>query len=559
MHIPTFFCTFAPDFKSPTMKHIYKFTHLLICTFLLASCTCEQHDPILDKLDEALAMSDTYLAEKAERIDHLRLIYNACETADTRYRYAEQLYHEFNGFSADSAIYYAGLCTEHSRTPMQHQRAAIYTAQNLAIQGQYASAFRILSSLHGNLDSTNCADYFRALNLTYVWQSQFSTIPEEQAFARSQIPVMRDSIRAYVTDPIWLAQETALTLFEQGQAQQAIDLLEPILQSLPEGSDYIRYLANSLGSCYSQSGNEDMALHYFAISAINDIQLSVMEHSSLREVALILFRRGDIERAYTYMNRCVLDAQFCKARLRTIEMANDMPFIQSAYRASLQQKQQRLTYTAIALFIGLILMTISSFVAYKMMRQSRRSRRQAIEATRQLKKNNIQLQQALAQLQTTNDELTQSNRIRAAYVIQYMTECSQGIERADQYNKSLLRIALQGDWKKLFEAIKSNDFIDQSYRDFYQHFDETFLSLFPHFIDDLNELLQPDMRFQKSDKPVLNTELRILALIRLGITDTEDIARFLRHSVKTIYNYRTKNRGRAIGDRDLFEQKVQML
>lgn len=541
------------------MKHIYTCTHLLICTFLLASCTCEQHDPILDKLDRALAMSDTYLSEKAERIDHLRLIYNACETADTRYRYAEQLYHEFNGFSADSALHYARLCYDYSRTSQQRQRAGIYIAQNLAIQGQYASAFRILSPLYNELDSINLADYFRALNLTYVWQSQFSTITEEQEFARSQIPLMRSKILACTTDSVWIAQETALMLLEQGHTQSAIDLLEPILRSLPEGSDYIRYLANSLGSCYSRSGNEAMALHYFAISAISDIQLSVMEHASLREVALILFRRGDIERAYTYMNRCINDAKFCKARLRTIEMANDMPFIQSAYRASLQQKQRRLTYAAIALLIGLILMTISSFVAYKMMRQSRRSRRQAIEATRQLKKNNIQLRQALAQLQTTNDELTQSNRIRAAYVIQYMTECSQGIERADQYHKSLLRIALQGDWKKLFDAIKSNDFIDRSYRDFYQHFDETFLSLFPHFIDDLNELLQPDMRFQKSDKPVLNTELRILALIRLGITDTEDIARFLRHSVKTIYNYRTKNRGRAIGDRDLFEQKVQML
>ena len=541
------------------MKHMYTCTHLLICTFLLASCTGKQHDPILDKLDRALAMSDTYLSEKTERIDHLRLIYNACETADTRYRYAEQLYHEFNGFSADSALHYARLCYDYSRTSQQRQRSGIYIAQNLAIQGQYASAFRILSPLYNELDSINLADYFRALNLTYVWQSQFSTITEEQEFARSQIPLMRSKILACTTDSVWIAQETALMLLEQGNTQSAIDLLEPILRSLPEGSDYIRYLANSLGSCYSRSGNEAMALHYFAISAISDIQLSVMEHASLREVALILFRRGDIERAYTYMNRCINDAQFCKARLRTIEMANDMPFIQSAYRASLQQKQRRLTYAAIALLIGLILMTISSFVAYKMMRQSRRSRRQAIEATRQLKKNNIQLRQALAQLQTTNDELTQSNRIRAAYVIQYMTECSQGIERADQYHKSLLRIALQGDWKKLFDAIKSNDFIDRSYRDFYQHFDETFLSLFPHFIDDLNELLQPDMRFQKSDKPVLNTELRILALIRLGITDTEDIARFLRHSVKTIYNYRTKNRGRAIGDRDLFEQKVQML
>lgn len=546
-----------PISESPAMKHILSL--LLICSVLFSACTYRAYDPILDELDETLARSGNYMNDKLTRIDQYRLLYHACQTPAGKYQYAEQLYHEFNAFIADSALYYAGLCTEHSQTDEQRQRAAIYTAQNLAIQGQYASSFRILSDLYPELSYANKEAYFRALNLTYIWQSEFSTIPNEKNFARSQIPSMRDSIRAYTSDSVWIVQETALMLQEQGKTSEAIALLKPVLDSLPEGSDYIRYLANSLGSCYNRAGDEELALHYFAMSAISDLRLSIMEHASLREVAIILFRRGDIQRAYTYMNRCIHDAQFCKARLRTIEMAGDMPFIQDAYRASLQQKQQRLTYAAIALFIGLILMTFLSIVAYQMMRQSRRSRRQAIEATRQLQKNNVQLQQALAQLQTTNNELTQSNRIRSAYVIQYMTECSQGIERADQYHKSLLRIALQGDWKKLFEAIKSNDFIDQSYRDFYQHFDETFLSLFPHFIDDLNMLLRPDMRFPESNKPVLNTELRILALIRLGITDTEDIARFLRHSVKTIYNYRTKNRGRALGNRDELEKMVQAL
>lgn len=529
-----------------TQSHICIFIYLLPGILLLTACGSQKHDPVLDQLDMAIAESETYLAEKTERIDRLRSSYERAQAAGDRYHYAEQLYQEFNGFSADSAIYYAGLCTRYSRMPSQRQRAAIYTAQNLAVEGQYASAFRMLAPLQTDLDSANCGDYYRALNLTYIWQSQFSTIPEEKEFARSQIPAMRDSIRSHSKDnAIWFAQETALTLLDKGEVQQAIDLLEPILHSLPENSDYIRYLANSLGSCYVRAGNEDKALHYFALSALSDVRLSVMEHASLREVALILFRRGDIERAYTYMNRCVHDAQFCKARLRTIEMANDMPFIQHAYRASLQQKQQRLIYTAIALLMGLILMSISAIVAIKMMHQARQSRQQVVDT--------------LAQLQTANDELTQSNRIRSTYVIQYMSECSRGIDKSDQYLKHLLRIALQGNQQKLFQAIQSHDFIDNAYKDFYQHFDETFLSLFPHFIEDLNELLQPEMRFTKPDKPVLNTELRILALIRLGITDTEDIARFLRHSVKTIYNYRTKNRGRALGNRDELEQRVQGL
>lgn len=559
LHISKKSRIFALAFKTPsTMRKLF-YLCLPVWSILLSGCCTPKSDPVLDVLDETLLHSEEYTANKLAHISHVRALYGASDTQGGKYRYAEQLYLAYTGFNGDSALYYAGLCLNHSRTLYEMQRARMYEAHTCAMQGLCAQALEILLPMESELMEENRAQYYKVLNLTYVWQSEFSTIPEEKTYARARIPVMRDSIRRNETDSVWIAQETALMLQEQGRTDSAIALLRPILLSLPAESDYVRYLANSMGSCFNSAGMPDSALHYFALSAISDMQLSIMEHASLREVALILFRQGDIERAYAYMNRCILDAQFCKARLRIIEMVGDMPFIQDAYRKSLQQKQQRLTYTAIALFIGLILMTISSIVAFKMMRQSRRSRRQAIEATRQLKKNNIQLQETLAQLQISNEQLTQSNRIRDTYVIQYMSECSQGIEKSDQYLKQLLRIALQGNHQKLFDALKSHDFIDNSYRDFYRHFDETFLSLFPSFIDQLNTLLRPDMQFARPEKPVLTTELRVLALIRLGITDTEDIARFLRHSVKTIYNYRTKARSRSASNRDLLEEQIMTI
>ncbi len=113
--------------------------------------------------------------------------------------------------------------------------------------------------------------------------------------------------------------------------------------------------------------------------------------------------------------------------------------------------------------------------------------------------------------------------------------------------------------KTLFQLVKSTEVIDRTLREFYRHFDETFLSLFPHFVEDFNTLLRPNEQFPLPQQGHLSTELRIFALIRLGITDSEDIAHFLRLSVKTVYNYRTQTRNRALGDRDQLEQQVLLI
>ncbi len=401
----------------------------------------------------------------------------------------------------------------------------------MAVSGNYQKAFSLLRSVEQQLDTSLLTGYYRTLSLVYIWQAEFTTFEEDRAEARKHILPLRKKVIETENNPIWLTQERVLVTMETSP-QAALSILLPVWSQLPDSSDYIRYLANSIGSCYQrlyrQTGAQpmlDSALYYFALSAISDMQHGVMEHASLREVALILFQQGDIERAYRYMNCCISDAQHSKARLRTIEMANDMPLILNTYHDKIAEQQHRQKTLIYSLTIAVSVLVILLCVFVVIMRKWHR-------ANAQLVMRNTQLADSNRQLSLLNTQLNDSNRIRDTYVTRYMTECSDIIEQMNQYHKGLLRMVLSDQSKQLLRSIRQDDPTDHALRDFYQHFDETFLSLFPRFVEDFNTLLRPEERFSIPQQNRLSTELRIFTLIRLGITNSEDIARFLRLSTK---------------------------
>ena len=156
-----------------------------------------------------------------------------------------------------------------------------------------------------------------------------------------------------------------------------------------------------------------------------------------------------------------------------------------------------------------------------------------------------------------NHTLSEANYIKEEYIGRYMDQCSTYLDKMDLYRRSLNKIAAAGRVEELYKAIKSSQFLDEELKEFYANFDVTFLQLFPSFVEDFNALLTEPM--QPKPGELLNTELRIFALIRLGITDSTKIAQFLRYSVTTIYNYRTRVRNKAVGERDEFEAKVMQI
>jgi len=490
-------------------------------TLLIWLMTIIPMDSLIMQLDQVVMDRQVYINKRLEKIDSLKAL-------PWTQQVAEQIYEAYDGFDTDSAMHYAQQCAP--------QRGKIHYAKCLATNGMFEAAKQILLPMEPHLLPKNRNLYYKNLCLCYVWERDFSTMDTTRQQLRALIPAIRDSIIATTTDSIWKVQEQA-SLIRSKHPEQAIAILSSVIDTLPPHDNMLRYLCHSMAACYAKMGDENQAIYYFAQSALCDELAGAMEHSSLRELARIMIKRGDIEHAYLYMTCCLEDAEFCNARLRIIEIADDMPMILESYNQYVQSRHRQSVIFICALSVLLIIL---------------------IGLLLWLSSTKRTLRQALTQLERTNEQLTIANRIRSAYVTQYMDACSQIIERTDSFHKNLRKLSVKNDTKELFNILKSDEFIKDNLADFYHHFDETFLGLFPHFIEEMNALLVEEGRFDTDPKRgrQLSTPLRIYALIRLGITNSEDIARFLRISVQTVFNYRTAIRNRAISDRNELETKI---
>ena len=172
---------------------------------------------------------------------------------------------------------------------------------------------------------------------------------------------------------------------------------------------------------------------------------------------------------------------------------------------------------------------------------------------------NEELGQSNLKLKEANHSIAENSYLKEEYIGRYMDQCSVYLEKMDNYRRSLGKIASSGNVEELYKHIKSTKFIEDELKDFYSNFDDTFLQLFPTFVDEFNALLAENEQIRPKSGERMNTELRIFALIRLGITDSVKIAQFLRYSVTTIYNYRTKVRNKAVGNRDELEKSIMQI
>ena len=222
-----------------------------------------------------------------------------------------------------------------------------------------------------------------------------------------------------------------------------------------------------------------------------------------------------------------------------------------------QQEQMKWALVSISLLSLFLLLAI--FYVYKQMKKVAAARREVIDANKRLKELNDELHLSNAQLKEANHSIAENSYLKEEYIGRYMDQCSVYLEKMDNYRRSLGKIAATGNVEELYKNIKSSKFIEGELKEFYTNFDNTFLQLFPTFVEDFNALLADDEQISLKAGERMNTELRIFALIRLGITDSVKIAQFLRYSVTTIYNYRTKVRNKAAGDRDLLEQEVMTI
>ena len=272
---------------------------------------------------------------------------------------------------------------------------------------------------------------------------------------------------------------------------------------------------------------------------------AVREYASLQKLARLIYLQGDVDRAYRYLTCSMEDAVACNARLRFLQVTEFYPIIDKAYKLKEAEQRQGFRLLLICLSVLAVLLILGIGYLYYW--------------TKKLSLMRQQLYEANCKLVGANNDLEQTGKIKEVYIARYLDRCVSYLEKLEQYRRSLEKLAMASKTQELFKAIRSEDFIRDERKQFYLEFDKSFLNLFPNFVEDFNNLLVEEGKIILKTGEQLNTELRIFALIRLGVTDATRIAHFLGYSLATVYNYRSKLRNKAKGDKDSFEREVMNL
>ena len=317
--------------------------------------------------------------------------------------------------------------------------------------------------------------------------------------------------------------------------------------------------AYTLAYSYEKVGDTEKFKENLLISSIADLQASVREYISLRLLGVFLYKEGDIENAYEFLSISMDDARKCNARLRVLEINDIFPIVNEAYVRTIEEQKSRQRVMIVVISLLVVFLLLAVMWVYRQKNKTVLAHQETKEVNNRLKLLNEELVEFNHKLTEANHSIAENSQIKEEYIAQFMDQCSLYIEKNDAYRKSLNKLLNAGKIDEIRKMLKSTDVMEEELKAFYRNFDSTFLKLFPTFVDDFNELLAPGERIVLKKEGQLNTELRIFALIRLGITDSVKIAQFLRYSVTTIYNYRTKTRNKALGDRGQLEEMVMKI
>lgn len=546
---------------------------LILTLILLAVCQQsifaeESVDELLNRLDATIAEKAKYAQIKERKInDYKRL---AATTTDIRQRYGYygRLFDEYRSYRTDSAMRYASLKMAIAKKLGDSDLlcdSRLNYADIYSLTGMFKEAVDMLNTVNRKSVPQYLIPYYYHLHKnTYGLMGDYAVNePVKQLYNRLSAQY-RDSLLALKTDEYIVIMAEKLVV--EKRYDEAIKMINSVMSKLKESDHNRAFFTYSLAQIYKGKGNVEEEERNLALSSINDLQSAVKEYVSLRQLANLLYHEGDVDHAYKYLRCSMEDAKECNARMRTIEIGDIFPIVDNAYNQKKEEQKRNIVIGLFAISVLSIFLIITIFFVFRQMRKLSVARQNLHSANDELSALNATLVDVNKELNTsnerlkqTNDILTETNVIKEEYIGRYMDQCSTYIEKFETYRKMLFKIVASHNMTKLAEAVKSTALIDHELKDFYSNFDETFLRLFPNFVDDFNKLLCDGEKIYPKTPDALNTELRIYALIRLGITDSVKIAQFLRYSVTTIYNYRTRIRNKAIGEREEFEDKVMKI
>lgn len=540
----------------------------LFCLLLFFSCHSafadERLDSLLNVLDKTIKEADTYVQIKENKLHELKR--EARKTAPLsieRYHLNNDIYLEYKAYSSDSALHYLNenlLLARQLNDKERELKIQLELSYLLSSIGMYMEAADILNSIDRQTLPVSLLGYYYTC-YEHVYSEAGAAQPRYKMFASRYVKlshVYRDSMEVTLDSSsatyLWL-RETQLR--EAGKYDEAMEFSDRRLAEASFGTPQYALVAYQRFRLFESMGKKDEHLYYLVLSAISDVRSAIKEQSSLMVLAQELHSKGDLKRAYDYINFSWEISQFYKTRLRSWMNITPLSMINGNYQDIIKQQNRELLIYITCVALLALLLVVALIYIYRQMKALSIAKKGLQEVNERLFSLNEELEEVNRHLRSTNLELSESNLIKEAYIARFFKLCSVYVDRLQAYRKLVNKKLQRGQVAELLKMTHlSNDIVTVEVQELYANFDSAFLHLFPNFVESLNELLLPEEQIVLKPDELLNTELRIFALIRLGIKDSSQIAELLHYSVNTIYNYRSRVKTKARVSRDDFEDLV---
>lgn len=504
-------------------------------------------DELLRELDNVIGKHDDYSKEKANRVSKLEHEVKSERNLNERYRKALELENEYETYVSDSAANLLNECldmAEQLGNDNYIKDVKLRMAMVYSMSGMFVVADKIFQEFdYEKLDQSYRGLYCYA-RIRYC--ENIARDIDDRRFSQrfiDEIDWCREELmKMWSEGSVPYLKELANRYESAGRYKEAFDILHDVYNQEASGSHGYAMLAMSLAKCYGLMGKEELEKKYLIIAAITDIKLAIKENEALLALSAILYNEGDIERAYRYVKVCLADANFYNSHFKDSVIARTYSIVDSAYMSRMDAQRKKLQGYLVVISVIVVLLVVVLFESFK-----QRNKLMLIRA---------QLKQANQGLLTMNSRLDEANLIKERYVGYFMNQCSVYINKLDDFRKNVNRKIKTKQIEDLY--VLSSRPMEKELEELYANFDRAFLNLYPDFIEQFNALLKPEARFETEDGR-LNITLRIYALMRMGITNMGQIAKFLNYSLQTVYNYKSKVKKDSLLDGDAFEEAVKII
>lgn len=559
-------------------KHILFWLLVNWIGWIYAESVEKEIPQLLATLDSILVQTGELASQKELKIAQLKKKLSNAANFEEEFWINKMLYDESFVFNADSAMKYVDrniqIATELKKKDWQDEWL-INRSFMFAATGLLKEAGEVLEKV----DSTSLSD---GLKLSYYYQrsylySHLGQYMGDQKQVNNKYYNEFENANKHMLalvrpkDPLyWWCVASCNELSPEDSLFSA---LENVVLSSHHNTRLDAMNAYGLSNMYKRLGDKEKTMIYLIYSAMADLRVCNRDIASLQELSSLLYDAGDIDRAYAYMNYCLKAALLYPNRVRIINISTELDKIYANYQQrDIRWRNSLQNYLYVVTFFSIILV-LALIGLYRQTKKMRKSRTELDSVNHSLNQHVVELSQmhkqlALANqelqnlnelLRSANQKLQESNDVKEEYIGYVFSICSNYISKLDEYRKNINRKLKTGQFEEARQLTDNSSQTQNELKDFYANFDAIFLRVYPDFVADLNSLLRPEEQILLKDASELNTEVRIYALVRLGINDSVKIADFLHCSPQTVYNHRLRMRNKAIIPKDKFAEAVRLL